>query len=124
MGGLALISSLLKIAAVLALLVITLRVIAKYQGTRSGGRGFNRPGPPAIIEVLDQSRLGRSANVMAVRVGERVFLLGITETSVEMLADVSDDIDLTIDDDDSSELVEPSVFEHAVDLLRTGAFRK
>jgi len=124
MGSFAVISSLLKVVAVLALLVITLRVIAKYQGARSGGRGVGRAAPPAIIEVLDQSRLGRSGSVVALRVGERVLLLGTTEGSVEMLADVTDDIDLTVEDDQENGFAEPSVLEHAVDLLRTGAFRR
>ena len=119
--GLDVVSSLLKVLVVFGLLVVTLRVLAKRQ--RGGGAaqkgGRRAPGP--IVELLDQSRVGRSANVVAIKVGERVLLLGVTESEISTLADVSEDIDLTVDEDPD----EPtgSVLDHAVDILRTGGFR-
>lgn len=123
MGGMALISSLLKVAAVLALLILVLRMLSRHQRGRGGSRmGAGRAVQAPMIEVMEQSRLGRTANVVAVRVGERVLLLGVTESGVQHLADVTDDIDLTIDDTD--EPTGPSVLDHAVDLLRSGNFRR
>lgn len=122
MGGIELITSLLKVGAVLALLILALRTLSRHQRGRNGARvtgGRTTAGP--LIEVVDQSRLGRNANAVAVRVGERVLLLGVTESGVQHLADVTDDIDLTEDDEDPGST---SVLDHAVDLLRSGGFRR
>jgi flagellar biogenesis protein FliO len=122
MGGFALVLSLLKVAAVLGALILCLRLLARHQRGRTGVRSSGRTTAAPLIEVVDQSRLGRTANVVAVRVGERVLLLGVTEAGIETLADVSDDIDLTVDDPD--EPPPGSVLDHAVDLLRTGGFKR
>lgn len=119
MSGIELLTSLLKVVAVLALLILALRMVSRQQRGRS--RAGGRTTPSALIEVLDQSRIGRSSNVVAVRVGERVLLLGVTESSIENLADVTEDIDLTEDESVSEDL---SVLDHAVDLLRSGGFRR
>lgn len=125
MDALTILSSLLKVGAVLALLVISLRLLARQQGRGSGTRAGSRGRPEALIEVLEQSRLGRTANVAAVRVGDRILLLGTTEGSVETLADVTDNIDLTVDEDeDDEDLGDQSVLHHAMDLLRSGNFQK
>ena len=122
MEGMALISSLLKVAAVLGLLILSLRMLSRHQRGRGGARvGGGRSTQAPIIEVVEQSRLGRTANIVAVRVGERVLLLGVTESGVQHLADVTDDIDLTVDEDDPQAA---SVLDHAVDLLRSGNFRR
>ena len=123
MAGMALLSSLLKVGAVLGLLVLTLRLLSRNQRGRGGARiGGGRPVQAPIIEVVEQSRLGRTANVVAVRVGERVLLLGVTESGVQHLADVTDDIDLTVDE--PGDASSASVLDHAVDLLRSGNFRR
>lgn len=123
MDAMTVVSSLLKVGAVLALLVFSLRLLAKHQGARPGG-GLRRR-PDSIIEVLEQSRLGRSTTLAAVRVGDRVLLLGTTEQRVETLADVTGDIDLTVEDDeDESRSEDQSVLHHALDILRSGNFNK
>lgn len=122
MAGLDLLSSLIKVAVVFGLLFVTLKVLAKQQGRgrRAGGRA-TRP-TAALVEVLDQSRLGRSASVVTVRVGERAFLLGVTDEHVSSLAELTDDLDLTEPEDDDVE--RHSVLDHAVDLLKSGTFRR
>ncbi len=123
MDAVTVLSSLLKVAAVLALLVLSLRLLGRYQGTRGPQRGL-RGRPESLIEILEQSRLGRNAGLAAVRVGDRVLLLGTTESSIETLADVTDNIDLTVDDDEEDDPVDQSVLHHAVDLLRSGNFQQ
>ena len=122
MDALTVVSSLLKVVAVLALLVISLRVLARYQGGRGKGRMGLRGRPDTVIEVLEQSRLGRSASLAAVRVGDRVLLLGMTENRVETLADVTNDIDLTIPDEPGEDAGDQSMLDHAIELLRSGSF--
>ena len=123
MGGIDLLSSLIKVALVFGLLFLTMKGLARHQ--RRSGRGRLRvAGQPAtaLVEVLDQSRLGRASSVAAVRVGNRAFLLGITEEQVANLAELTDDIDLTEPEED--DIDRQSVFDHAVDILRSGTFRR
>lgn len=123
MAGIDLLSSLIKVALVFGLLFLTMKGLARHQ--RRSGRGRLRAAghhTTALVEVLDQSRLGRASSVAAVRVGNRAFLLGITEEQVANLAELTDDVDLTEPDDDDGD--RQSVFDHAVDLLRSGTFRR
>ncbi len=122
MEGAQLVISIAKFSAVLVVLVLALRLLSRNQRGRGGvrvpgGRGETAP----LMEIVDQSRIGRSANAVALRVGERVLLLGVTETGIETLADITADIDLTAPEpEDASN----SMLDHAVDLLKTGNFRR
>jgi len=126
MNGIEILSSLLKVGAVFALLYLTLRVLAKHQGRSGRGgvrrdkRGRNEAAP--LVQVLDQSSVGRSANIVAVRVGERVLLLGVTDSDITTLADVSGDIEFA--GDDPLEPGQDGVLDHALDILRSGSFRR
>ncbi len=126
MNGIEIFSSLLKVGAVFALLYFSLRALAKHQGrsTRGGGsagrRGRVQKTP--LVDVLDQSSVGRAANVVAVRVGNRVLLLGVTETDISMLADLTGDIDLTTES--AQDHGQDRVLDHAIDILRSGSFRR
>lgn len=125
MGGTELLIALVKVAAVLVLLVGALKLLSRYQ--RGGGGGGGRSGGRAmrartsVLEIVDQTRLGRTSSVVAVRAGQRVMVLGVTESGIEHLADITDDIDLAEDDDDVDE--PGSVLDHALDLLRAGDIR-
>ncbi len=122
MEGAQLFISIAKVSAVLVVLVFALRLLSRNQRGRSGVRvpgGRNETAP--LMEIVDQSRIGRSGNAVALRVGERVLLLGVTETGIETLADITADIDLTADEQEDPS---SSVLDHAVDLLRTGNFRR
>ena len=122
MGGSELLIALVKVAAVLVLLIGALRLLGRYQrggGGRSSGRALRTR--PSVLEIVDQTRLGRTSSVVAVRAGERVMVLGVTESGIEHLADITDDIDL---EQDEVETEEPgSVLDHALDLLRAGDIR-
>lgn len=124
MDAITVLTSVLKIGAVLALLVISLRLLGRHQaklGTNRAGRGARAS---VTIEILDQTRLSRTATIATVRVGDRILLLGTTEGSVQTLADVTDDIDLTVPEDgDESDPTDETVLHHALDLLRSGRVR-
>lgn len=121
MGGADLVVSLLKVGAVLVLLVLALRLLARYQNGRPGARRSAVRGPASVLEVIDQTRLGRTASAVAVRAGDRVILLGVSEAGVEHLADLTEDVDLSEPEDDGDDHV--SVLDHALDLLKTGSIK-
>ncbi|MBX6371449.1 MAG: flagellar biosynthetic protein FliO [Acidothermus sp.] len=56
---------------------------------RSGGiLGIAARHPRRLVEILDRRQLGRSAAVAVVRVGDRTMLLGVTESQIQVLADL------------------------------------
>ena len=123
MGGTELLIALVKVAAVLVLLIGALKLLGRYQrgagSGRSGGRAIKARS--SVLEIVDQTRLGRTSSVVAVRAGERVMVLGVTESGIEHLADITDDIDLGDDEDEDD--APASVLDHALDLLRAGDIR-
>lgn len=121
MAGGEVLIALVKVAAVLVLLIGALRLLGRYQ--RGGGSAARTIRPrTSVLEVVDQTRLGRTNSVVALRAGDRVMVLGVTDSGIEHLADITDDIDLGGDDVDNDD--EPgSVLDHALDLLRTGDIR-
>jgi flagellar protein FliO/FliZ len=59
--------------------------VLRRQGV-GGGRSPRRR--PARIEILGRQGLSRSASVTVVRLGDRALVLGVTESSVNLLAEV------------------------------------
>lgn len=109
--------NLVKVAAVFGLLFVTLKLLNTWQRQRGGVRSSGRRQRDALVEKLDETRVGRNASVVTLKVGETVLLVGVTEQHVEHLADVTDSVDLTrleIEDDGEG----PTPFEHALALLR------
>lgn len=122
MDGLTILTSLLKVAGVLALVVFSLRLLGRFdigRGTPLGAGAVSKK--TSLIEILEQSRLDRTTTLAAVRIGDRVLLLGTTENGVETLADVSNDVDLRDDTNEPAEKVD--VLSDALDMLRSGGFR-
>ncbi len=123
MEGLDLLSSLIKLVAVFVLLALTLHALARYQRRQPAGRAAARRAPSALVEVVDQTRLGRSASLVAVRAGSRTLLLGLTEQRVELLSDLSADIEGTAGDHDDADPEPPSpqerqgVLDRALEIL-------
>lgn len=111
--------SLAKVAAVFGLLFITLRLLGTWHRQRGTARPSGRPKAP-LVEKIDEMRVGRGGSVVAVRVGETVLLLGVTEQRIDHLADVTESIDLTsVDEDDEPDRdTGPSPLDHALALLR------
>ena len=120
MAGADLIVSLLKVGAVLVLLILALRLLARYQRGQGGARRTAGRAPASVLEVVDQTRLGRTASAVAVRAGDRILLLGVSEAGVSHLADVTEDVDLS---EPEVEDEHTSVLDHALDLLKTGSLK-
>ncbi len=122
MAGGEVLVALLKVAGVLVLLVGALRLLARHQRSGGGGAGRSLRGRPSVLEIVDQTRLGRSNSVVAVRAGDRVMVLGVSESGgIEHLADISDAIELDVDEPEAGEST--SVLDHALDILRAGDIR-
>ena len=117
MGALDVVMSLVKVMAVFGLLLVTLRMLGRTKGLRGGARGgVATPG----LEVLDKARLGRTSSVVTVRIGERALLLGVTETQVTTLADVTDDMPPPEPEPEVDVTERTSVIDHALEVLRAG----
>jgi flagellar protein FliO/FliZ len=56
--------------------------------SRFGGRRA-----PRTLEVVDRQSLSRTTSMAVVRVGRRAYLVGATEASLSLLADVSDELE-------------------------------
>jgi flagellar biogenesis protein FliO len=82
---------LVAMAVVLGLMFLAARVM-RTRGSMVGARR----GRPVPIEVLARQGLGRTASVALVRTSGKVLLLGVTEASVNMLAEVDPE---SIEDD-------------------------
>lgn len=119
MGALDVLVSLFKVVAVFGLLLMTLRLLGRSKGLRGGSRtAAAMPG----LEILDKTRLGRTSAVVTVRIGERALLLGVTETQITTLADVTDDVPPPEPEPevDLAGGERTSVIDHALEVLRAG----
>jgi flagellar biogenesis protein FliO len=92
--------ALARVVIVLALLWLVMRIIRRVSG-RSGSGGVSRSAKGMCsIELLNRRAIGRSASVAAVRVGTKMYVLGITEQRIEKL----DECDAPVFDLDDIEL--------------------
>ncbi len=55
---------------------------------RGARRGIGGRGPVKEVDVVARQGLARNASVVVVRAAGRVFLLGVTESSVSLVADL------------------------------------
>jgi flagellar biogenesis protein FliO len=73
-----------SLALVLGLMVLAARLLRR----RQLGLGGARPRPQLPLQVLARHGLSRTASVSVVQVGEHVLVLGVTESSVEVLREL------------------------------------
>jgi len=75
----------LRVVLSLGVVLGLLAAAAKF----AGRRGLATAGPRAVakVEVVARHGLGRNSSVVVVRAMERALVLGVTETSVTLLAD-------------------------------------
>lgn len=73
----------LSLTVVLVLMALAARFVRKY---RIGIGGRTRPGAP--VEVLARAGLGRRSSVSVIRTGRRTLVVGVTDASVSLLADL------------------------------------
>jgi flagellar protein FliO/FliZ len=75
----------LSLTVVLVLMALVARFVRKYRV----GMGGRRPGAP--VEVLARAGLGRRSSVSVIRTGKRTLVVGVTDASVSLLADLGPD---------------------------------
>lgn len=108
--------ALARVVIVLGLLWIVMRVIRRVSGRSGGARATRSAQRTCTIELLSRRAVGRSASVAAVRVGAKMYVLGITDQRIEKLDECdAPEFDLEIeldhgfgaadDDDDEFETV-------------------
>jgi flagellar protein FliO/FliZ len=77
-----------SLGVVLALMALAGRFLASRQ---SGGRLLAARPRNAAIRVLGRHGVGRTASVTLVQVGGRVLLLGVTESSIQVLRELAEE---------------------------------
>jgi flagellar protein FliO/FliZ len=75
-----------SLAVVLGLMALA----GKWLRQRGGAAGPRR-GRPAVIEVLARQGVGRNSSVTVVRAAGRLLVLGVTDASVQLLAEGDQD---------------------------------
>jgi flagellar protein FliO/FliZ len=108
---------LLRLAVSLGVVLLLMWGAARLmgRGPRAGGR---RTGG---VEMLARQTLGRRSSVAVLRVGSKAFLVGVTDTSVSVLAEV-DPGEATVAVDDTSS--RPPTIAQFVEQLRERTVRK
>lgn len=71
----------LSFAAVLGLLLVAARLLRRFSGGTTA-----RPGSLRAVHVVDRYGVGRNASVVVVRVADVPLVLGVTDTQVNLLA--------------------------------------
>ena len=77
-----------SLAVVLALMGLAARTLGKRQ---LGGPLVGARQRKSAIRVLGRHGLGRTSSVTLVQVGSRVLLLGVTESSIQVLRELGED---------------------------------
>ncbi|WP_168582406.1 flagellar biosynthetic protein FliO [Gephyromycinifex aptenodytis] len=73
-----------SLVIVLGLLILFMRILASRTGARP-----SRPSAQVTVEVLARRQLGRGSSVQVVKVNEKILLLGVTDTDVRVLTELS-----------------------------------
>lgn len=101
-----------RVALVLGLLVLTLRLVGRSRGLRAAGSARSGGRGSGAVEILDQTRVGRTASIVTLRLGDRGVAIAVTDQQVTVIGD----IDLTVDAPDEL----PAAPSSASVTLRTG----
>lgn len=81
----------------LGLLWIVLRIIRRVSGRSHGGGAARSARNTCTIELLNRRAIGRTASVAAVRVGSKMYVLGITDQRIDKLDECpAPDFDLDV----------------------------
>lgn len=78
---------LLSLVVVLGLVVLFARIVERRRGARPARS--RRRAPRVGAEVLSRTHLARGTSLQIVRVGAQVLLLGVTDSSVRVLTELS-----------------------------------
>ena len=114
-----------RVVLSLGIVLSLLAVAAKF--ARRGGLAAAGPRPAAKVEVVARHGLGRNSSVVVVRAVERALVLGVTETSVTLLAD-ADAAVLVADEPDPGAppgmVDRPSAWKVTLEQLRERTVRR
>lgn len=82
--------SLLGVLAVIVLILYFAYFATRWIGTHSvpGGAGTLRMGGAEDLRILGQLGVGRNERLVLVRLGERCYLLGVTEHQITLLREL------------------------------------
>lgn len=90
MSGSSVAGSLLRLVVSLAVVLVLMALLARFLKTRQLGGSMARPRTRGVgISVLSRQGVGRTASVTLVEVAGRVLLLGVTESSVRVLRELT-----------------------------------
>ena len=82
------VGTIIKIGLVFGLLLLTLRMVGRLNG-RTGS-----PVARESVRVVGRSSLGRNSSLVVVQLGQKHYVLGVTEQAVNLLTEVMvDDAD-------------------------------
>jgi flagellar protein FliO/FliZ len=123
----------LRVAVSLAVVLGLLAFAARAASRRGLGTAPGRSG--ARVEVVARQGLGRNTSVVIVRAAERALVLGVTETSIALLADADLSVlDVTTDDPDPAApgmvrsggplSARPSAWKDTLEMLRDRTVRR
>ncbi len=76
----------LSLAAIIALIVLTLWGVRRLQGRRWTGKMNAKP-----IQVIDRVHLAPKRSLDVIAVGDRILLLGVTENGINLLTELTAD---------------------------------
>lgn len=82
------VATLVRLAFSLALVLGLMVLAARLLRSRQLGLGSGRPRQQVPLQVLARHGLSRTASLSVVQVGEHVLVLGVTESSVEVLREL------------------------------------
>ena len=77
----------ISMVVVLGLLALAARVMKRRNGMGSRSTGSGRRTTRTQIEIVARQQLSRGSSLTIVRTGDRVLVLGVTESSVTLLRD-------------------------------------
>ena len=77
----------ISMVVVLGLLALAARFMKRRNGMGGGSTGAGRRTTRTQIEIVARQQLSRGSSLTVVRTGDRVLVLGVTDTSVTLLRD-------------------------------------
>lgn len=78
------VGTLVKVVLTFGLLFLTLKLIGRFMGPQAGKvRHTGRP-----VEIMGRTSLGKAAQIVLVRLGDRSYALGVSQQGVQMLTEV------------------------------------
>lgn len=75
------------------LLTLCLVLLCAYGCSRFLGKGFRRASSGRNMKVIEQLRLGADQQLLLIKLGEHTYLIGVTQSSIRLIAEVEGDFE-------------------------------